>query len=66
MNFAPNNVSGRVVYTSIVSRQTAWTASVEADAQAFGAPDPVRLHQPDLLGPALQHASASRKSSANR
>ena len=48
---APNSVSGRVVKTSIASSRS---ASGEADPGAGRLADPVALHQPDFLRPALQ------------
>ena len=51
-NEAPNSVSGRVVKTSSVL--VAARRCANEDARAFGAADPVLLHQPHALGPALE------------
>ena len=56
MNFAPNNVSWRVVktFSSVSPARRGLRIEREADQQAFAAPDPVALHQPHLVGPAVE------------
>ena len=56
MNLAPNNVSGRVVKISSSLSPLGRRLRIEreADQQAFGAADPVLLHQPDFFRPAVE------------
>ena len=56
MNLAPNRVSGRVVKISSSLSLFGVVVGVEheADQQAFRAADPVLLHQPHFVRPALE------------
>ena len=67
MNLAPNKVSGRVVKISSSLSPFGVGAGIEheADQQAFRAADPVLLHQPDLVRPAVERVERFQQLLAN-
>ena len=67
MNFAPNNVSGRVVKisSSLSLFGVVAGSSAKRTQQAFRAADPVLLHQPDFFRPAVERVERVEQVLAN-
>ena len=67
MNFAPNKVSGRVVKISSSLSLFGVGRRIEREAQqqSFRAADPVLLHQPDFVRPAVERIERLQQIFAN-